>query len=85
MELVFPIYHWSKEDVLRYLNDHDIDLPESYSHANHSLDCMDCTAWWGEGLSKFLEAKYPNEHAEYVRRIRLIKKAVLNQMTECEV
>lgn len=85
IEYVFPIYDWTARDVVDYLSHHGIALPESYRHASHSLDCMSCSAWWGEGLSKFLEAKHPERHAEYVRRITLIKQAIAEQMADCEV
>lgn len=85
IELVFPIYDWSREDVRRFLAAEDIALPDSYEYATHSLDCMDCTAWWGEGLSRYLKAKHPEEFAEYHRRIGLIKQAIAEQMADCEV
>lgn len=85
MELVFPIYHWTSDDVIAYLNANGIELPGSYRYAKHSLDCMDCTAWWGEGLSYYLAEKYPSEFVEYRRRILLIKRAVEDQMSKCEV
>jgi phosphoadenosine phosphosulfate reductase len=85
IEIETPIFNWTKADVLDYLRDNNIPLPSFYEHAGHSLDCMDCTAWWGEGLSKFLAAKYPAEHGQYVQRIQLIKSAVSAEMSNCEV
>ena len=85
IETVYPLWDWSESDVLDFLENSGIPLPESYRYASHSLDCMDCSSWWGEGLSRFLEAKYPDQHKEYVRRIVLIKKAVAEQLAECEV
>lgn len=85
IEYVFPIYDWSAHDVIEYLASNNVALPESYSYANHSLDCMSCTAWWGEGLSHALEAKHPKHYAEYLRRVTLIKHAVFAQLDECEV
>ena len=85
VELCFPIMEWSNGDVVRYLEAEGVPLPDSYSYAGHSLDCMDCTAWWGEGMSKYLEARHPQAFVEYKRRIGLIKQAVAAQMTDCEV
>lgn len=85
MELAFPIYDWSEDRVLHYLQSIGVELPESYRYAKHSLDCMDCTAWWGEGLSNYLKAQHPIQFAEYKRRVGLIKNAVAEQMAECEV
>lgn len=84
-ELIYPIWDWSEADVLAYLAANKVPLPESYQHAGHSLDCMSCTAWWGEGLSRYLAAKHPDRHKEYVRRITLIKTAISEQMADCEV
>lgn len=84
-ELIYPLWDWSESDVLAYLDREGVELPESYAHATHSLDCISCTAWWGEGLSHFLKAKYPEQHGEYVRRITLIKQAIADQMADCEV
>jgi 3'-phosphoadenosine 5'-phosphosulfate sulfotransferase (PAPS reductase)/FAD synthetase len=84
-ELIYPLWNWSENDVLSYLLDNGIDIPESYDYAGHSLDCMSCTAWWGEGLSYFLKAKYPERYVEYVRRITLIKSAISDEMNNCEV
>lgn len=85
IELVFPIFNWTKEEVFKFLELRNIELPEYYKHAEHSLDCMDCTAWWGEGLSKYLLAKHPEAYVEYTRRVHLIKRAVNKQMLDCEV
>jgi phosphoadenosine phosphosulfate reductase len=85
MELVFPLLTWTEEDVRFYLERKGVELPPSYAYAKHSLDCMDCTAWWGEGLSRYLEAAHPEAFAEYRRRVILIKQAVAEQMAECEV
>lgn len=85
IEMVYPLWDWTEREVLDYLAANGIALPESYQNASHSLDCMSCTAWWGEGLSHFLKAKYPDRYAEYVRRIHLIKSAVADEMANCEV
>ena len=85
IETIYPLWDWREDEVLNYLSENGIELPESYQHATHSLDCMDCTAWWGEGLSHYLKAKHPEHHKEYVRRITLIKTAISDQMADCEV
>jgi len=85
IELVFPLYDWSASDVLSYLQENKVALPKSYGHAKHSLDCMDCTAWWGEGLSRYLQAEHPVHFVEYKRRVSLIKEAVAEQMAHCEI
>jgi phosphoadenosine phosphosulfate reductase len=85
IELSFPILDWTAAEVFAYIAAHDIQLPAYYEHAKHSLDCMDCTAWWGEGLSEYLKHKHPEAFVEYRRRIHLIKQAIAEQMADCEV
>lgn len=80
VEMLFPIIDWSTDEVLDYLNDNDIPLPESYVHANSSLDCMSCTAWMEHKNGEYLAAKHPEKYAEYSRRLKLIKIAVTRQM-----
>jgi phosphoadenosine phosphosulfate reductase len=85
IEIVFPLLDWSTSDVFRFLEERDVDLPATYRHASHSLDCMDCTAWWGEGQGAYLKAAHPAMFRQYARRIWLIKRAVADQLDECEV
>lgn len=81
IEFIYPLWDWSAADVQSYLEEAGIPRPKSYQYASHSLDCMDCTAWWGEGMDRFLEAEYPDQYAEYGRRIDLIKSAVAEEMS----
>jgi len=85
IELCFPLMEWSKADVFAYIKEHNVAIPGYYKHAEHSLDCMDCSAWWGEGLSVYLKNEHPVAFVEYKRRVELIKQAVFEQMAECEV
>lgn len=85
VEVVFPLLDWTGDDVTRFLNAQQVEIPKSYQYANHSLDCMDCTAWWGEGLSRYLRAEHPAQFIEYRRRVFLIKEAITEQMAHCEI
>lgn len=81
IEFIYPLWDWTAADVQGYLEGAGIPRPKSYQYASHSLDCMDCTAWWGEGMDRFLAAEYPEHHAEHVRRIGLIKSAIAEEMS----
>lgn len=81
VEFAYPLWDWSASDVVRYLEQEGVLQPKSYRYASHSLDCMDCTAWWRGGMGDFLEAEYPEQHAEYARRIDLIKSAIAEEMS----
>lgn len=84
IEFVYPIWDWKKAEVEQYLIQHSVPIPPSYEFAKHSLDCMDCTAWWGEGLDGFLQARYPEQHVEHERRLGLIRAAVATELMNLE-
>lgn len=86
MELVFPIYDWTTEDVFSFLDSHGIERPPFYEQSTTFQECMDCTAFWGDGLSRYLAAKHPVAFKEYKRRLLLIKQAVAEQLNapDCE-
>jgi phosphoadenosine phosphosulfate reductase len=84
-EFIYPIWDWTSAQVLQYLTDNNVPIPPSYEYATHSLDCMDCTAWWGEGLDRFLEAKYPKHHKQYVKRTGLIRAAIAEELANLEI
>ena len=85
MELVFPIYDWTSQDVRDYLRSISVPLPNFYKHGDHSVDCMHCTAYWEDGHAKYLRAEHPVAFIEYERRVQLIKRAVVEQLSKCEV
>ena len=82
-EIVFPIFNWTADDVYRYLQAEGVELPPFYRYSDHSIDCMDCTGYWGEGHGKYLAAQHPKAFIDYHRRITLIKRAVAEQMDIC--
>lgn len=70
-EVLFPIQHWSEQDVLDYLTEIGIDLPAMYRYGRSNIDCLRCTAY----LSEFRRGAYvreqePEKYADY--RTRLI-------------
>jgi len=85
IELIFPIYEWTSEDVYSYLKSIDVELPKFYKHGNHSIDCQHCTAFWEDGHANYLRNEHPVLFFEYKRRIGLIKSAIADQMKLCEV
>ncbi len=80
IEVLFPIMDWSVEQVFEYLAVNRIPLPESYTRATSSLDCMSCTAWLEHRNGDYLQAVYPDRYSEHVRRLGLIREAVIEQM-----
>lgn len=45
IDVVAPLWGWSEDDIMTYIAEHDIELPEQYSHGiKDSLDCWCCPA-----------------------------------------
>ena len=85
IELQFPIYDWTEQDVLHYLRVIGVELPKFYAHGNNSIDCMHCTAYWQDGHAKYLHAEHPDVYAEWKRRTILIRRAVDDRLATMEV
>jgi phosphoadenosine phosphosulfate reductase len=84
-EVLFPIYDWTGEQVHAYLDERGVEKPAFYRHGDDSLDCKNCTAWWGHGLGRYLQAEHPEMLGEHEDRMRQINAAITNEMTNCEV
>lgn len=74
----FPLEHWTREDVLKYLADQDVNLPYHYTHFDSSLDCLHCTGYTFEGTGRmeYLKEYHPAAHKEVSRRYYTILRAV---------
>lgn len=61
----FPLEDWSDADVLRYLTDKGVELPENYRYMSTGLDCHNCTAYLSEnaGRLEYMAARHPEKHA----------------------
>lgn len=76
-EFMFPIEAWSEEDVFKFLNDNQIELPEFYKAGMKSApDCMGCTAWLEHGLPNYLKEKHPAKYVVVRGQIESIARAV---------
>lgn len=64
----FPIWEWTKEQVLKFVADMGVTLPHQYNNGCcHSLDCMRCTAWLGP-FNSVGAANIEMERVEYTRK-----------------
>jgi len=73
-----PIENWTDTMVLRYLRSQHIALPRFYEEGhNTSFDCMDCTAWWGEGRAAYLKRHHPAHYERLMSRLNEIEHAIL--------
>ena len=75
-EVLFPIMEWTSAQVHGYLDAHGIAKHPAYQTGNASLDCMTCTAWWGDGLVPYLKVHHTDLHAVVTSRIQRIRAAV---------
>lgn len=76
VEYLFPIADWSARDVLEYLEESGVPTPRFYTMLKSAPDCMTCSAYWEEGVSKYLKRHHPAAHAEVQARLDTINKAV---------
>ena len=72
--ICLPIDDWSKEDVIHYLKQQDVELPKFYDYLEASEDCMHCTAFANDQRGKlaYLRKFHPDVATEYERRMKLI-------------
>jgi phosphoadenosine phosphosulfate reductase len=79
-KLVYPLEGWTDEDVFKYLASEGVELPRFYQTMNSSPDCLNCSAWWGEGRAQYLKEYHPASHMLYQQRLKAIKIAVVEHI-----
>jgi phosphoadenosine phosphosulfate reductase len=77
---VYPLEGWSDEQVFNYLTSEGIELPRFYQTMKSSPDCLNCSAWWGEGRAQYLKDNHPAAHVLYQQRLKAIKIAVVEHI-----
>lgn len=75
VEYLFPIEHWSHQDVNEYLEEIGVPVPRFYKTLSKARDCMTCTGWWEDGRAAYLKEYYPDHYRIYQDRLDLIRKA----------
>lgn len=78
IEYCFPIEDWTGREVIHYLEEQGVEIPEHYGYVDSSLDCRTCTAYLADNAGKFayLRERHPKLHAEVQQRLRYIRDAV---------
>jgi phosphoadenosine phosphosulfate reductase len=76
IELLFPLEHWTDEQVLAWLDEHAF-VPDFYRSLKASPDCLTCSAYWSEGRAAWLKIKHPEAHAAYQGKLDVIRDAVM--------
>lgn len=75
IEYVLPLETWTAEQVFKYLNDNEIELPSYYSNEVTSHDCWNCTAYL-DSYVKRIQNLPPPARAEVQRRLVEINRAI---------
>lgn len=85
INFLFPVWEWSIDDVLRYLDREGL-TPAHYSETATGLDCMHCTAYLNENADKmrYLERHHPSASAEVQRRLKIIRDLALADLAHLE-
>jgi phosphoadenosine phosphosulfate reductase len=76
IELLFPIEDWSTAQVMDYLRTNNVPIPRFYQMLESAPDCMTCSAWWENGVAKYLKQYHPDAHAVVQQRLDSINAAV---------
>lgn len=82
MELAYPLFDWTDEDVRRYLACQSVEIDERLRLSHSSLDCWFCTAYWDQLKERlaYMDRHHPDK-AEYVREhVVRIRSAIENSM-----
>lgn len=74
IEYLFPIETWTAPEVLAYLKENNVEIPEFFHFAESSLDCMRCTAFLHgiEDRRNYMRTNHPEAHSENGRNLRII-------------
>ena len=79
-----PIWEWTDEMVFEYIDANEIPIPYQYHYGvNHSLDCMECTAWLDTdcevGRAAFTRDEYPVKFEALKAKLKLVDDEIRNQ------
>lgn len=89
VEYVSPLWEWTDDDVFAYLHNEGVTLPLQYQHGcNHSLDCMECTAWGDTRAERqrvrFTKEFYPIEFKRWQNKMLAVKHETIRQLEAIE-
>ena len=76
IEYLFPIENWDAKQVMQFLRDEEAPIPRFYEMLESMPDCMDCSAYWEDGASKYLRRYHHAQFLENQKRLDIINKAV---------
>lgn len=82
IEYLFPIEHWSHQDVNDYLTETGIGVPRFYQTLSKARDCMTCTGWWEDGRAAYLKQYYPEHYLIYRERLEIIQEQTAQHIAD---
>ena len=72
-ELLYPIQHWSGQDVDDFIARHALPVAPFYAEGlAEAPECLGCTAWWGDGRADYMR----RHHAQAWRAVRMHLKTI---------
>ena len=76
LESVWPLAHWTEDDVMAHLEEHAIELPEQYAFGCTSLECWNCTAYLSPERIAYMKARHPELMEELKQRVAAVQFAI---------
>ena len=66
----FPLWEWTDSQVLAFITENALPLPEHYAGMNTGLDCWNCSAWLDESAGKlaYMRERHPAKF-EHLRAV----------------
>jgi phosphoadenosine phosphosulfate reductase len=75
VEYIFPLEHWTEEDVFNYLQEVSAPIPDYYAKEKTSRDCWNCTAYLDENIERIAELP-PVQKAFVLERLESLNAAI---------
>lgn len=75
IECVAPLQDWTEQQVLDYLRENDVSIPDYYKTEMTGRDCWSCTAYLKHNATRIANLPTPQK-AEMHRRLRIIQQAI---------
>lgn len=77
----FPLARWTRDDVLRYVADHGVPLPEQYDDGfPDSGECWNCTAELNPDRFRWMQRRYPDLWARLKPDVLKVQGALLAEL-----
>lgn len=85
-ELWLPLRDWSREQVFEYLE--SVNAPRNslydYFKSASAMDCLGCTALWGEDKATYFRARHPERLSEYSTTLQALRGELRKHMQQLD-